>query len=143
MAFAPGSTQLIGSVIKVHGTMRAQAATDNGQNVLDVDTDYIFVYPVQPPGRPTAWMRVVAQASWTVSFGDWAGGATSFEPWPNDSGGDVAGTECGTTDGYERPDYPDSTAGAHPSPSGSPIDPYALGHSEGSSSLQCRATTGT
>jgi hypothetical protein len=144
MAFAPGSTQLIGSVIKVHGTMRAQAATDNGQNVLDIDTDYIFVYPVQPPRHPTAWMRVVAQASWTVSFGDWAGGATSFEPWLNDDGGDVAGTECGTTDGYQRPDYPDSTdAGAHASPSGSPIDPYALGHSEGSSSLQCRATTGT
>jgi hypothetical protein len=144
MAFAPGTTQLIGSVIKVHGTMRAQAATDNGQNVLDIDTDYIFVYPVQPPHRPTAWMRVVAQASWTVSFGDWAAGATSFEPWLNDGGSDVAGTECGTTDGYQRPDYPDtSAAGTQPSPSGSPIDPYALGHSEGSSSLQCRATTGT
>ena len=75
-------------------------------------------------------------------LGDWAGGATSFEPWLNDTGGDVAGTVCRTTDGYERPDYPDSTAD-HPSPSGSPIDPYALGYSEGSSSLQCRATTGT
>lgn len=144
MAFAPGGTQLIGSEIKVHGTMRAQAATDNGQNVLDIDTDYIFVYPVEPPGRPTAWMRVVAQASWTVSFGAWAEGATSFEPWVDDNGGDVAGTECGTTDGYQRPDYPASPAtGAHPSPSGSPIDPYALGHSEGGSSSQCRATTGT
>ena len=103
------------------------SATDNGQNVLDIDTDYIFVYPIQPPGRSTAWMRVVAQASWTVSFGDWAGGATSFEPWLNDSGGDVAGTECGTTDGYERPDYPDSTAGAHPSPSGSRSIPTRWG----------------
>jgi len=143
MAFAPGSTQLIGSVIKVHGTMRAQAATVNGENALDIDVDYIFVYPVQPPRRPAGWMRIVAQASWTVSFGDWAGGATSFEPWVDDNGGSVAGTECGTTDGYEHPDYPDSPdAGGQPSPSGSPVDPYALGQSGGSSS-ECQATTGT
>ena len=93
---------------------------------------------VRPPGCASS-----ARRRGLVSFGDWAGGATSFEPWLNDTGGDVAGTVCRTTDGYERPDYPDSTAGAHPSPSGSPIDPYALGYSEGSSSLQCRATTGT
>jgi hypothetical protein len=143
MAFAPGTAQLIGSVIKVRGTMRAHAATQGGENVLDIDVDYIFVYPVQPPHRPTAWMRIVAQALWTVSFGDWAGGATSFEPWVDDYGGGVAGAECGTTDGYAHPDYPDTPqAGAQPSPSGSPIDPYALGQS-GQTSSECQATTGT
>lgn len=106
MAFPPGDAQLIGSVIKVRGTMRAQAATSNGQSVLDIDTDYIFVYPVEPPDRPGGWMRIVTQESWTVSFGDWTGGATSFEPWVDETGGGVAGAQCGTTDGYEHPDYP-------------------------------------
>lgn len=122
--------------------MRAHAAALNGENVLDVDVDYIFVYPVQPPHRPTDWMRVVAEASWTVAFGDWAGGATSFEPWLDHSGGGVAGAKCGTRDGYEHPDYPDSRDAGAPSPSGSPVDPYALGQSADSSS-QCQATTGT
>jgi hypothetical protein len=95
-----------------------------------------------PPG---AWMRVVAQASWTVSFADWAGGATSFEPWVDETGGGVAGTECGTTDGYGHPDYPGSPkTGAQPSPSGTPIDPYALGQEQsGGTASECRATTGT
>ena len=145
MAFPPGAAQLIGSVIKVHGTMRAQITAKDGQNELDVDTDYIFVYPVEPPHRPTAWMRVVAQASWTVSFADWTGGATAFEPWVDETGGGVAGTECGTADGYEHPDYPGSPkTGAQPSPSGTPIDPYALGQEQpDGTSSECRATTGT
>jgi hypothetical protein len=145
MAFPPGAAQLIGSVIKVHGTMRAQVAAKDGQNELDIDTDYIFVYPVEPPHRPTAWMRVVAQASWTVSFADWTGGVTSFEPWVDETGGGVAGTECGTADGYEHPDYPNSPkTGAQPSPSGTPIDPYALGQVQSAGTpSECRATTGT
>ncbi len=145
MAFPPGAAQLIGSVIKVHGTMRARAATYGGQAVLDVDTDYIFVYPVEPPHQPTAWMRVVTQASWTVSFAYWEGSTTSFEPWVDETGGGVAGAKCGTTDGYEHPDYPNSPkTGAQPAPSGTPIDPYAMGQeqSEGTAST-CRATTGT
>lgn len=145
MAFPPGDAQLIGNVIKVHGTMQARSATKDGQSVLDVTTDYIFVYPVEPPRRPTAWMRVVDQESWTVSFGDWAGGATSFEPWVDETGGGVAGTECGTADGYEHPDYPNSPkASAQPSPSGTPIDPYALGEGQSAEPAStCRATTGT
>lgn len=143
MAFTPGSTHLIGSVIKVHGTMSAQTSVSDDQKELDVHVDYLFTYPVEPPHLPADWTRVVAQAKWTVSFGNWAGGATTFEPWVDNTGGDVAGVECATTDGYEYPDFPAAAAAApqpSASPSGTPIDPYELGHV---ASFPCQATTGT
>jgi hypothetical protein len=141
MSFAPGGTQLIGGVIKVHGTMRAKTAADDGNKVLDVDIDYLFVYAVQPPHDPTGWMRIVAQNSWTVMFGNWQGAATPFEPWVDFDNFSVAGAQCGTTDGYVHPDYPHTSgSGAQPTPSGTPVDPYALG---GSAGPGCEATTGT
>jgi hypothetical protein len=144
IAFAPGGTQLIGSVIKVHGTIHARAAQDSDRYpVLDVDVNYLFVYPVQPPKQPTRWMRVVVRLTWTVMFGTWQGAATSFEPWVRSTGGFIAGENCGTTDGYVHPDYPDiSGARAKPSitPSGTPVDPYT---EDNGPSLGCQATTGT
>jgi hypothetical protein len=143
MSFAPGSTELIGTVVKVRGTMHARAGKDSsGYNVLDVNVDYIFVYPVQPPRQPTEWMRVVAKATWTILFGDWQGAATSFEPWV-EFDGFVAGIKCGTKDGYVHPDYPaNASAGSQPSasPSGTPVDPYAMGSVAAGG---CQATTGT
>jgi hypothetical protein len=141
-SFAPGSTQLIGNVIKVHGTMRAHEATEKAGVVeLDVDVDYIFVYAVEPPHQPTEWMRIVAQMAWTVIFSAWTGAATPFEPWVvfNDF---FAGIKCGT-DGYLHPDYPGNQAGAPApsvSPSGTPVDPYATATPR---PLGCQRTTGT
>jgi hypothetical protein len=144
MSFPPGKAQLIGEVIKVHGTMHARAAIDKGgYNVLDVDVDYAFVYAIEPPGAPASWMRIVNEVGWTLSFGAWAGAATTFEPSISTSGiGGVAGALCGTTDGYEHPDYPDNpSSGARPSdsPSGTPVDPYVMGQSR----TGCQAATGT
>ena len=142
-SFAPGSTQLIGTVIKVHGTMRAhEATTKAGFLDLDVNVDYIFVYPIEPPHQPTRWMRIVTQMAWTVIFSAWTGAATPFEPWVvfNES---FAGTTCGTTDGYLHPDYPGSQAGAPApsvSPSGTPVDPYAMATT---GPPGCQRTTGT
>jgi hypothetical protein len=144
VSFPPEGAQLIGSVIKAHGTMRANVGTDeSGREVLNVSTDYLFAYPVEPPHRPAAWMRIVAEMQWTVSFGDWPGGTTSFGPWISGWGDNVSGVQCGTSDGYRHPDYPDvSGAVAQPSdsPSGTPIDPYVLGNT---GSTACQATTGT
>jgi hypothetical protein len=139
--FAPGDAQLIGSVIKVHGTMHAVAArSSNGGDELDVHLDYLFVYPVEPPHQPASWMRIVAEDQWTVTFADWSGAATTFTPWV-ETGGSTSGSRCGTTDGYQHPDYPNQP-GAHPSvpPTGKPINPYALGQSV---SGLCDASTGT
>jgi hypothetical protein len=87
-------------------------------------------------------MRVVEQKSGTVVFGDWRDAATSFEPWVEYTGF-VAGIQCGFADGYVHPQYPVSPAGgAQPTatPSGAPVDPYAMGNASKSG---CQPTTGT
>jgi hypothetical protein len=146
MSFAPGDAQLIGSVIKVHGTMSAQAAEQSGQPVLDIKIDYIFVYPVEPPGHPTEWMRIVSEAVWSVDFGNWQGDPSPFEPWVQTTGGDDAGGFCGEPDGYTHPDYPNSGQTApnpSDSPTGTPVNPYALSGPRQTETAGCTASTGT
>ena len=141
MSFPPGSAELIGNVIKVHGSMYAKAVRNkNGTDELDVHVDYLFVYPIEPPGQPDKWMRVVAEDQWLVQFADWNGAATTFAPWV-DAGGGVSGVDCTTKDGYQHPSYPAQvTTQPTASPSGTAIDPYVMGQSE---SGLCHPTTGT
>lgn len=141
ISFAPGSTALVGDVIKVHGTMSARPATYHGSAMLDVNVDYVVAYAVEPPHEPTRWMRIVAQDSGPVQFGHWAQASTPFEPWVLFSVF-VAGAQCGTTDGYVHPDYPSQTGPrSSVSPSGSPIDPYAMRGADPGTG--CEATRGT
>jgi hypothetical protein len=88
-------------------------------------------------------LRLRDRAAWRPGVVAWAGAATTFEPSISTSGiGGVAGALCGTTDGYEYPDYPDNPSSeARPSgsPSGTPVDPYVMGQSR----TGCQATTGT
>lgn len=138
-SFAPGSTKFVTTVVKVRGTMRASAVRESGSPVLRITADYDFVYAVEPPGDPAAWMRVVQQMSGTVEFGDWAGTPGSFEPW-YDIGGSTSGVRCDTHDGYVHPDFgtgpPDTSQ-----PTGKPINPYSLATQAPGSG--CRAITGT
>ena len=141
MSFPPGDAQLIGSVIKVHGSMYAKAVRNsNGTYELDVHVDYLFVYPVEPPHQPDNWMRVLSEDQWMVQFASWQGVASTFAPWV-DNGGSVSGIDCGTADGYRHPAYPVQVA-TQPtaSPSGTAVDPYVMGQSE---SGMCQPTTGT
>lgn len=66
-SFAPGTSALIGSVVKVHGTMSARSTVVKGSATLDVEVNYRFVYAVEPPHAPADWMRVVGQARWRRS----------------------------------------------------------------------------
>jgi hypothetical protein len=138
-SFAPGTTQLIGSVIKVYGTMSARATVDQRQKVLAVDVDYRFGYAVEPPGTPTDWMRVIGEIWGSVEFGDWAQASTPFQPWVLFSNG-TAGARCGTDDGYVHPDYPNSAA-QQVQPSGGGIDPYSLAAQPAAGT--CQPATGT
>ena len=146
MSFAPGSTQLIGSVIKVNGTMHGKVVRDSSGGVdFNVDIDYIFVYPIEPPHQPDNWMRIVNEVVWTVSFSNWQGAASTFAPWIEaaSGAGRVSGIVCGTGDGYWHPDYPaaaNAPASSSASPTGSPVDPYVSGQSRPES---CQAVTGT
>jgi hypothetical protein len=138
-SFAPGSTRLIGSVIKVSGTMSARATVDQGTKVLAVEVNYRFVYPVEPPGAPADWMRIVGAISGSVEFGDWAQASASFQPWVLFSNSD-AGGRCDVNDGYVHPDY-QYTGPQKVQPSGTPIDPYSMATEP--ASVKCSAVTRT
>lgn len=124
VAFAPGGTVLVGSEIKVHGTMTASAGKDQGNHVLYIGINYRFVYAVEPPHQPAAWRRVIVSYGESVEFGNWAGGATNFDPWVLWNQAD-AGVDCAKNDGYIYPDYQtDLPQGSQPS--GAARDPYSM-----------------
>lgn len=140
MQFAPGTATLIGSAIKVHGTMSAIATKDSGgYPILQVKLDYLVVYAIEPPEKPADWMRVVSHFYGTVDFGSWRDADTPFEPWWDAAPG-TAGALCGTRDGFNHPDYPDGTSGSV-APSGAPVNPYSFAAPSGNGG--CQATTGT
>jgi hypothetical protein len=107
-SFAPGSTELVADVIKVHGTMSARAASARGSGnaVLAVDVNYLFSYAVEPPHDPSDWTRVT----------DHVYGSFDFAPSDNDGGAleprdravitnsGIHG--CAAADGYIHPAYP-------------------------------------
>ncbi|HTU73214.1 MAG TPA: hypothetical protein VMG38_06815 [Trebonia sp.] len=138
-SFAPGTAALVGSVIKVHGTMTARATTDQGNPVLAVEVNYRIVYPVEPPRAHQDWMRIVVQATGPVEFGTWQDGGGSFEPWVLIALA-TDGARCDSVDGYIHPDYPSSSPDKV-QPSGQAIDPYSMQND--SSSQGCQRTTGT
>jgi hypothetical protein len=140
VSFAPGTTQLIGSVIKVHGTMSAHAVTVSGSPQLDIDVNYIFVYPIEPPGRPADWMRFFASDYDSYAFGQFDDPGGPLEAWDQTVVG-TDGAVCYTTGGYDYPDYP-SMRVPNPKQSGKAIDPYAPGTaSPGSGNPVCGNST--
>ena len=141
-SFAPGTTALVGSVIKVHGTMRATEATDQGSQVLDIHVNYRFVYAVEPPHAPQDWMRVVGQVAGYIEFTNWDSSGGTLLPWVVSALPAEAGGRCAMADGYIHPDYtngpPDKVQ-----PNGKPIDPYSMTIPKYTSNSTCTATTGT
>jgi len=141
VSFAPGSVQFVTNVIKVHGTMSAQASSFKGVKVLDVHVNYLFTYAVEPPHHPEQWMRLVSEAGWLLQFGSWQGAATTFEPWFSitDAAG-IAGNSCGNTDGFVHPFWPGVVRHPSESGSGAPKNPYVPGQPR---TATCQSTTGT
>jgi len=139
-SFAPGTTTLIGNVVKVNGTMSARSAVYKGSTVLDIDVNYRFVYPVEPPHAPADWMRVVGQVSGYFEFNTFRDPGGALEPWDYSVFPAEAGARCGMADGYIHPDYP-SGPPLKVQPSGAPINPYSMKNSD--EITGCRNTTGT
>jgi hypothetical protein len=137
MAFAPG-TELVGSVIKVYGSMQAATGKDDGDTVLNIQTNYLFVYAVMEPGVPSSLVRIVAHAEGPVMFATWDDPGGPLEPWW-DVGTGKAGAQCGSTDGYVHPQYPAASPGKV-KPTGAPVNPY---DQKAALPKGCRNTTGT
>jgi hypothetical protein len=122
-SFAPGTTALVGRVIKVHGTMAATTAVDGGRRVLRVAFDYLFVYPVQRPWQPSTRMRIVVRHRGAVDFAKWNDHGGSLQPWLQDTESAYAGVLCDIHDGFIHPAFPGGAADRVQT-SGAPEDPY-------------------
>jgi hypothetical protein len=110
-SFAPGSAALVGTVIKVHGTMSARAVTESGAAVLTVDVSYLFAYAVEPPHDPAGWTRVVSHLNGSVDFAWWDDPGGPLEPWDR-TVVETTGLRCGTGNGYIYPVYPGGRSAA-------------------------------
>ena len=119
----PGSTQFVTTVIKVHGKMSAGIATSDGIEVLRVKVDYLFVFAVEPPGKPADWTRIIQQRYGYVDFAQWDDPGGALEPWITVSS-ETAGGMCDSRDGYIHPDFPQGAPDSV-KPSGKPQDPYS------------------
>jgi hypothetical protein len=141
-SFAPGTTDLIGAVIKVHGRMTAVAQGSGTSRVLSVRADYVFVYPVQQAGGDASTRtRIVARTVLTVQFATWNDPGGPLEPWVSDVLGGPAGGMCGINDGFVHPAFPGGPQ-SPVQPSGAPINPYDQS-SPPSTHRGCQSTTGT
>jgi hypothetical protein len=138
-SFARGSTQLIGSVIKVTGTMSARPGYAQGRKALVIEVNYDFVYPVEPPSSPAYWVRIITQLRGSVDFGYWNPAISTLMPWAYLQAFQ-AGARCDTPYGYVYPDYPNSPPD-NVQPSGAPVNPYATGTAVPPPG--CDAVTGT
>jgi hypothetical protein len=104
-SFAPGSTELVGDIIKVHGTMSARAAPGSGDTILAVDVDYLFSYAVEPPHDPSDWTWVTDHVQGGFDFAPSVARGT-LEPWDRTVITNSGIHGCGAADGYIHPAYP-------------------------------------
>ncbi|GIH85117.1 hypothetical protein Pro02_35250 [Planobispora rosea] len=105
-SFAPGTTELVGDVIKVQGKLSPAAAKDaDGNPELRVDYEARFVYAVRPAGRPGPIVRVMSYIKahhlyWRDRpkgrLRNWDG--ETADAWS-------AGIRCDSTDAFLRPDF--------------------------------------
>lgn len=138
-SFAPGSTELIGGVIKVHGSMTARTVRQSGVTALAIRVNYLFAYAIQPPRDPSDWMRVVDHEYGDIDFARPDGPAGALAPRDQATIA-RAGIQCGTGDGYSHPAYPsDWSAGTRQS--GPTVHPYSLAPPR--RGMECASTTAT
>jgi hypothetical protein len=140
-SFAPGSTQFVTTVVKVHGTMSAGTARNSGIEVLRIKVDYLFAFAVEPPGQPADWMRVIQQQYGYVDFARWDDPGGPLEPLVSIGSG-TAGAQCDARDGYVHLDFPQGPPDSVKA-SGAPEDPYSLATPSESSGSGCQNVTRT
>jgi hypothetical protein len=104
-SFAPGTAELIGQVIKVKASMRAQTYRQSGMLVLAINVSELATYPIERPGDPSTWMRVVADVFGFFSFAHWDNQSGSLQPWEQTIVAN-SGVQCPMTDGWVHPAYP-------------------------------------
>jgi hypothetical protein len=119
-------TGLVGDVIKVTGQpMTAAAGHERGRTVLQIQANYIFVYPVQQATDQHSRVRVAVRVLATVLFARWDDPHGPLEPWVSAMTTYDFNVQCGTYDGLVHPEFADLGPGTI-QPGGGPVDPYDL-----------------
>lgn len=121
--------------------MSAKSVAVSGTTVLEILVNYVFVYPIEPPGAPADWRRLVAHQYGNFAFANWPDPSSPLQPW-DQTFILQAGSLCGSTNGYTHPNYPSEdrpTAG--PTPSGQTVNPYSTATVD--TGYACARTAGT
>ena len=140
-SFAPGTTQLVGNVIKVHGSMQAESGLNGQWHVLQIHADYLFVYAVEAPGNPATLMRIVVRSVVDDDLAAYTDPGGPLEPWYLLEGGGTAGARCDVHDGFVHPEFPTGPPDKV-KPTGAPVNPYDQS-TPPAKNVGCQATTGT
>ncbi|MEU8777794.1 hypothetical protein [Streptomyces sp. NPDC048606] len=121
--FDPAEVRPVGDVVKVRGSMRAEAG-DPGE--LRVVADYTFVYPMTKPttAEDRDVQRTIVRRQITFSLLDpsrWQATKGRLQLHTYDS--EWSNVRCEATGGFLHPDFPQDVADG-PQPSGPAVDPY-------------------
>ncbi|GIH76374.1 hypothetical protein Plo01_28030 [Planobispora longispora] len=105
-SFAPGTTELVGDVIKVQGRLTPVAAKDaDGEPELRVDYEARFVYAVRPAGKQEPIVRVMTYVkAHHLFWRDRPGG--KLRNWDGETANAwSAGIRCDSTGAFLQPDF--------------------------------------
>ncbi|WP_219470985.1 hypothetical protein [Nonomuraea rhizosphaerae] len=125
-SFAPGTVELAGDVIKVHGTTTLSAFKEKGLEGAKATIKYLVVYAVRSPGRPGTAIRLVAHQTGTFQIYRESGRLIT---WIDDWSGSTTPARCDTDDGYVHPSFDDSVPDTSV-PTGPQENPYDLDQPE-------------
>lgn len=135
-AFFPGSTELVGKIIKVSGSaMTASVVEYNGHRVLSVFANYLFVYPVEAPADPASRVRVVEHVEESVYFWTRDDPGGPLEAWLANVTVARAGASCGQADGYVHPVFAQADEPSQPTIAANPYDLTAAPANSGSCAM--------
>jgi hypothetical protein len=138
-SFAPGSTDFIVDIVKVHGTMTARTVERSGTVVLAIMVNYLFAYAIEPPHHAADWMLVVDHQYGDIDFARWDDPGGALEPWDHAIIA-KADVQCGAGDGFIHPAYPSEQSIETRQP-GPAVSPYSMAPPP--RGLVCSPTMGT
>jgi hypothetical protein len=122
--FDPKRAVVHGQIVKVHGKMTFRS---DKRGLLQVHTNYLYVYAVRQPGPLVGQVRrVVVRRTIDYEFANPA----LFQATPGKfilhrDEYSYAGAGCDDSKGFLRPDF-ETIVGDGSDPSGAPVDPYDL-----------------
>ncbi|MGC5011179.1 hypothetical protein ACLQ2R_10485 [Streptosporangium sp. DT93] len=126
-SLAPGSSELVGDVVKVHGRSGLSVFREDGLRGVRVKVNYLFVYAIRRPGRPETLTRLVVHSTGRLEAWKDERDRGELRFWVSRwNVGGSAPARCDVDDGFVHPFYPDSAPDTKVDVTAPPVDPYSL-----------------